>query len=94
MAVWGIAAAVLNLVPYVGSIVLCVVASVAAFTQFGSIEKGLLIGAVSIGLHVLSGYVVAPWLTSRASRLNAMGWLWGIWGLLGAADPDDREGGV
>jgi predicted PurR-regulated permease PerM len=91
VAVWGIAAAVLNLVPYVGSIVLCVVASVAAFTQFGSIEKGLLIGAVSIGLHVVSGYVVAPWLTSRASRLNAVavfvgvlgwGWLWGIWGLL------------
>ena len=91
VAIWGIAAAVLNLVPYVGSIVLSVVSSVAAFTQFGSIEKGLLVGGVSIGLHVVSGYVLAPWLTSRASRLNAVavfvgvlgwGWLWGVWGLL------------
>jgi predicted PurR-regulated permease PerM len=91
VAVWGITAAVLNLVPYVGSIVLSVMSSVAAFTQFGSIEKGLLVGGVSIGLHVVSGYVVAPWLTSRASRLNAVavfvgvlgwGWLWGVWGLL------------
>jgi predicted PurR-regulated permease PerM len=39
----------------------------------------------------VSGYVVAPWLTSRTSRLNtvvvfvgmlAWGWLWGVWGLL------------
>jgi len=46
---------------------------------------------VSIALHVLTGYVLAPWLTSRASRLNAVavfvgvlgwGWLWGVWGLL------------
>jgi predicted PurR-regulated permease PerM len=90
-AIWGIAAAVLNLVPYVGSIVLCVVSSLAALTQFGSIEKSLLVGGVSIALHVLSGYVLAPWLTSRASRLNAVavfigvlgwGWLWGVWGLL------------
>jgi predicted PurR-regulated permease PerM len=63
----------------------------AALTQFGSIEKSLLVGGVSIALHVLSGYVLAPWLTSRASRLNAVavfigvlgwGWLWGVWGLL------------
>jgi len=91
VAIWGIAAAVLNLVPYLGSIVLAAVSSVAAFTQFGSIDKGLLVGAVSIALHVVSGYVLAPWLTSRASRLNAVavfvgvlgwGWLWGVWGLL------------
>jgi len=91
VAIWGIAAAVLNLVPYVGSIVLCAVSALAAFTQFGSIDKGLVVGGVSIALHVLTGYVLAPWLTSRASRLNAVavfvgvlgwGWLWGVWGLL------------
>ncbi|HEY6512029.1 MAG TPA: AI-2E family transporter [Burkholderiaceae bacterium] len=91
VAIWGIAAAVLNLVPYVGSIVVCVVSALAGFIQFGSIEKGLLVGGVSIVLHVLSGYVLAPWLTSRTSRLNAVavfvgvlawGWLWGVWGLL------------
>ena len=49
------------------------------------------VGSVSIVLHVVSGYIIAPWLTSRTSRLNAVvvfvgvlawGWLWGVWGLL------------
>ena len=48
-------------------------------------------GGVSIGLHVVTGYLLQPWLTSRTSRLNAVvvfvgvlgwGWLWGVWGLL------------
>jgi predicted PurR-regulated permease PerM len=90
-AVWGVAAAVLNLVPYIGSIVLCGVSAVVALTQFGTIEKALLVASVSVGLHIVSGYLVAPWLTGRTSRLSAVvvfvgvlawGWLWGIWGLL------------
>jgi len=49
------------------------------------------VGSVSIVLHVISGYIITPWLTSRTSRLNAVvvfigvlawGWLWGVWGLL------------
>jgi predicted PurR-regulated permease PerM len=90
-AVWGVAAAVLNLVPYIGSIALCSVSAVVALTQFGTIEKALLVASVSIGLHIVSGYLVAPWLTGRTSRLSAVvvfvgvlawGWLWGLWGLL------------
>ncbi len=42
-------------------------------------------------IHTISGNLVTPWLTSRASSMNpvvvfasvlAWGWLWGIWGLL------------
>jgi len=49
------------------------------------------VGSVSIILHIISGYIITPWLTSRTSRLNAVvvfigvlawGWLWGVWGLL------------
>ena len=49
------------------------------------------VGSVSIVMHVISGYIITPWLTSRTSRLNAVvvfigvlawGWLWGVWGLL------------
>ncbi|RZI86359.1 MAG: AI-2E family transporter [Rubrivivax sp.] len=91
VAVWGIVAAVLNLIPYLGSIVICALSAVVALTQFGSMEKALLVASVSIGLHVVSGYIITPWLTSRTSRLNtvvvfvgmlAWGWLWGVWGLL------------
>ena len=91
VAVWGIVAAVLNLIPYLGAIVLSVASAVVALTQFGSIEKAVLVAGVGIGLHLVTGNIITPWLTSRTSRLNAVvvfigvlawGWLWGVWGLL------------
>ncbi len=90
-AVWGVVAAVLNLIPYLGSIALAAASAVVALTQFGSIEKAGLVVGISFGLHIVSGYVFTPWLTSRTSRLSAVvvfvgvlawGWLWGVWGLL------------
>ena len=91
VAVWGIAAAVLNLIPYLGSIAICVLSAIVALTQFGSIDKAILVASVSVLLHIISGYMITPWLTSRTSHLNtvvvfvgmlAWGWLWGVWGLL------------
>jgi len=90
-AVWGVAAAVLNLVPYIGSIVVSGGAALVGFLQFGTLGMAALIGGVSLGIHTLSGNLLTPWLTSRTSRMNpvvifvgvlAWGWLWGIWGLL------------
>ena len=90
-AVWGVLAGVLNLVPYLGTVVICGTSAVVALMQFGTPQMALAIGSVSIALHVISGYIVTPWLTSRTSRLNAVvvfvgvlawGWLWGVWGLL------------
>jgi predicted PurR-regulated permease PerM len=89
--VWGVAAALLNLIPYLGSIAMCAVSSVVALTQFGSIDKALAVAGVSIALHIVSGHLVGPWLTGRTSRLSAIvvfvgvlawGWLWGVPGLL------------
>lgn len=89
--VWGIAACVLNLVPYVGSLVTAVATALVAFLQFGSLNMALLVGGVSLVIHTIVGNLVTPWLTSRASRLSpvavfvallAWGWLWGVWGLL------------
>ncbi|HYF21566.1 MAG TPA: AI-2E family transporter, partial [Ramlibacter sp.] len=90
-AVWGVAAGVLNLVPYVGSIVVTVGAMLIAFMQFGDLNTALGVGAVSLLINTLEGYLLVPWVTSRASRMNAVavfvgvlawGWLWGVWGLL------------
>jgi len=90
-AVWGIAAGVLNLVPYLGSIVVMGASGLVAFLQFGEIDKALLVAGVSLAIHALIGNLVTPWLTSRASRMSpvavfvgvlAWGWLWGVWGLL------------
>ena len=90
-AVWGIAAGVLNLVPYVGSIITAVAAALVGFLQFGSINMALAVGGVSMVIHTIVGNLLTPWLTGRASQMNpvavfvgllAWGWLWGVWGLL------------
>ena len=90
-AVWGIAAGVLNLVPYVGSLITAVASAGVGFLQFGSLNMALLVGGTSLMIHTIIGNLLTPWLTSRASRMNpvavfvgllAWGWLWGVWGLL------------
>lgn len=89
--VWGIAAGVLNLIPYVGSLLTAVLSGLVGFLQFGSVNMAMLVGGVSLFIHTIIGNLLTPWLTSRASRMNpvavfvgllAWGWLWGVWGLL------------
>ena len=90
-AVWGVVAGVLNMVPYVGSLITAAASALVAFLQFGSINMALAVGSASVVIHTLVGNLLTPWLTSRASRLSpvavfmgllAWGWLWGVWGLL------------
>lgn len=90
-AVWGIIAAVTNLIPYIGSVIVMGAAGLVAFLQFNSIEMALAVGGASLAIHTLVGNLLVPWLTSRTSRMNPVavfvgvifwGWLWGIWGLL------------
>ena len=90
-AVWGVAACVLNFIPYLGTLVLTVGAALVAFVQFGTLDGALLVAGIAMGLHLISGNLLTPWLTSRTSRMNAVavfvgvlafGWLWGLWGLL------------
>jgi len=89
--VWGVAAAALNLVPYIGSVVVAAGLALVAFLQFGALDMALLAAGASLLIHVITGNLLTPWLTSRTSRVNpvvvfvgviAWGWLWGIWGLL------------
>jgi predicted PurR-regulated permease PerM len=90
-AVWGVVACVLNFVPYLGTLVLAGGSALVAFVQFGTLDGALLVAGIATGLHVISGNLLTPWLTSRTSRMNAVavfvgvlafGWLWGVWGLL------------
>lgn len=89
--VWGIAAGILNLIPYIGSLVVTAAASLVAFLQFGELEMALAVAGVSLFINTIEGNLMVPWLTSRASRMNPVavfigvlgwGWLWGVWGLL------------
>ncbi len=90
-AVWGIVAGVLDLVPYIGLIVVGGATGLVGFLQFGTLEMALVISGASAVIHAIESYLLTPWLTSHASRMNpvavfvgvlAWGWLWGIWGLL------------
>ena len=90
-AVWGLVAAVLNLVPYLGALATAGGLALVAFLQFGTFGMAALIGSVSMLINTVEGNLMTPWLSGRASRMNpvvifvgvlAFGWLWGLWGLL------------
>ncbi|MDO8251903.1 MAG: AI-2E family transporter [Rhodoferax sp.] len=90
-AVWGVAAGVLDLVPYIGSLLITTGSALVSFLQFDSLEMALLVGLISIVIHFIEAFLLTPWLTSRANKMNtvaifigllAWGWLWGLWGLL------------
>ena len=90
-AVWGIAAGILDLVPYIGSMVITGGSALVGFLQFGTLEMALLVGGTSALIHFCEGFLLTPWLTSRANAMSpvaifigvlAWGWLWGVWGLL------------
>jgi predicted PurR-regulated permease PerM len=90
-AIWGITAGVFNAVPYLGPVIVTAGSALVAFLQFGTIGMVLLISGSSLVITSLEGYLLTPWLTARASRMNPVavfvsvlfwGWLWGVWGLL------------
>jgi predicted PurR-regulated permease PerM len=90
-AVWGIAAGVLNLVPYIGSVLITAGSAMVGFLQFGSLDMALVVAGISLVINSIEGFLLTPWLTSRSSKMNpvavfvgvlAWGWLWGAWGLL------------
>ena len=89
--VWGVVAAVTNLVPYVGAVIVGGGSAIVGFIQFDTLDKALLIGASSFAIHAIVGNLLTPWLTGRASRMSpfavfvgvlAFGWLWGAVGLI------------
>ena len=90
-AIWGVVAAVTNLIPYLGALIIGAGSALVGFMQFGTLYMGLLIGGASFAIHTVVGYLLTPWLTSRTNRMNpvavfvgllAWGWLWGLPGLL------------
>lgn len=88
---WAVAAAVLHLVPYVGSALTMVATGVVAYLQFDGIAPVALVVGSQVVIAYLIGVLLMPWCTERIGRINAVmvfisllfwGWLWGVWGLL------------
>lgn len=90
-AIWGIAAGVLNLVPYFGPIVVSCGIALVAFVQFGTFVMALSAASIALVITSIEGFLLTPWLIGRASGINALSvfasvivgsWLWGPVGLL------------
>jgi predicted PurR-regulated permease PerM len=89
--IWGIIAAVLFAVPYVGPAVVTIGAGVAGFVQFGSLAMAGSAGGLTLAIAAIEGNVLTPWLMGRVGQMNTVavfvsllfwGWIWGVWGLL------------
>lgn len=90
-AVWGLLAAVANVVPYVGPTLVAGAASVMAFAHFGTIGQAVLVGGTQLLITSLEGFLLTPAMMSRSARMNPVamfigllfwGWLWGAWGVV------------
>lgn len=88
---WGALAALLNLTPYVGPMVMAAMLSLVGLSQFPSIGAAFLPVAGYLGLHLLESQIATPLALGRTINLNPLaiilwlmiwGWMWGILGLL------------
>ena len=90
-ALWGIAAGVFNNIPYFGPLIVSAGIATVAFVQFGTLSMAAWVAGIAFAITALEGWLLFPWLTSRAARTNEVAvfvglifwtFLWGIWGTL------------
>ena len=88
---WGVLAAILNFVPYVGPLCMLLVFVVLGLLQSNSVATALLPASLFGALIVLEGQFVTPWILGRRLKLNPvaillwlmlLGWLWGPVGVV------------
>jgi predicted PurR-regulated permease PerM len=87
--IWGIAAGVLNSIPYLGPVIVTGGLGTVAFLQFDNVGKTALVCGVAFVITSLEGFLLTPALMGRAARMNPVavfvgllfwGWIWGVWG--------------
>jgi predicted PurR-regulated permease PerM len=87
---WGVIAAVLNFVPYVGGLVNTVILALAAFLSFEDTGQALMMPIVFTIINILEGNLITPWILGRRMRLNTVAvfiglvFWWYLWGIPGA----------
>ena len=90
-ALWGLLAGVFNSIPYLGPVIVTGSIATAGFLQFGTLQMAFEVGFVSLVITSLEGFLLTPWLNSRAASMNAVavfvglifwGALWDVWGML------------
>ena len=90
-ALWGVAAGVMNSIPYFGPTVVGIAAFAAAFLQFNELGRAALVAGASLTITTIEGMFITPLIVSRMAQMNPVavflgllfwGWLWGVVGML------------
>ncbi|HMB48108.1 MAG TPA: AI-2E family transporter [Afifellaceae bacterium] len=88
---WGVAAAVLNFLPYIGALIGLVLVSVVSLVTFDTIFAASLVPICYTALTVLEGHFITPMVLGRRLEINPViillsvalwGFVWGIIGVL------------
>jgi predicted PurR-regulated permease PerM len=88
---WGVFVAIMNFIPYVGSLFSVAALIMAGIVQYGLDLMALLPSAVFLTLNILESQFITPTVLGKNMRLNpliiivwlsALGWLWGVLGVL------------
>jgi len=88
---WGVMAAVLNYIPYVGGLIGYAVVGFVALVTFESTGRALLVPGVYLVLNIAESNILTPAILGRGLTLNPVmiftwlifwGWIWGIPGAL------------
>jgi predicted PurR-regulated permease PerM len=88
---WGLIAAVLFAIPFIGPALVVGGAVLAGFVQSGSLAMAGTAGGLSLAIAAIEGNILTPWLMGRVGQMNTIavfvsllfwGWIWGVWGLL------------
>ena len=88
---WGVAAALLNFVPYLGSIIGIAVTALIALISFPTLGQAILAPLIYLACTTVEGQFITPLLVGRRLQINTVavllavafwGFLWGFVGVL------------
>jgi len=87
---WGVAAALLEFLPYLGAMAMLVILTVVALVTFPDLGRAMLVPAAYAGINLVQSNLLSPMLLARRLTLNPVAlfagllfWYW-IWGVAGA----------
>lgn len=89
--IWGIAAGILNSIPYFGPLIVTGGLMLVAYLQFETIGMAVYVAGIALVITTLEGWLLTPALMGRAARINPAAifvgiifwsWIWGVWGLI------------
>ncbi len=89
-AVWGVAAAALNFLPYVGALATVLLVACISLISFDTLSYAILAPLFVVLCNIVEGQVVTPLVVGRRLEINAVAifiavafWSW-LWGFVGA----------